>query len=390
VIPAPVRRLLNRVVAFSAVLSLADFIFGAVYVSALVLKGLSPAMIGVLFGISTALSLVVEAPSGVLGDRFGHRRMLIAGLALWGAGLVVVAFGETWPVVLAGLILWTAGMALQSGTIEPIMVAHADDVDRQTLFGRLMRLRQVARWAFSALGALVVFLLGDAVSTSLLIALSGALILVLVPYCWLTLPESPSRKNQSVREILRGTFGWMTRSEAIPISIGAFACGIASTTIIVSWQPSLVTAGDIRMSGIYLVLLSAAAGVGAALTRYRKSGHHKQWTLVSLVIIAAGLLTASIVGTPWALAGFAVAEAGLGAVGVTFATWQHLEFTDELRNTLQSTFSTLGLVSSLVADLAIGALWDRFGISHAVFLMAALLLAATIVLAVLTVRRRPA
>ncbi|SDU77518.1 Major Facilitator Superfamily protein [Arcanobacterium phocae] len=114
--------MLRRIVFVYGLLMFFDFLFGAVYVVAVLQKDVSPAQLGFLFGLSTLFSILIEAPSGNLADRFGHKRFLMTGLAMWGLSLVFLSLSSSIIYIAISFILWTTGMALQSGVFAPILL----------------------------------------------------------------------------------------------------------------------------------------------------------------------------------------------------------------------------------------------------------------------------
>ena len=92
------------------------------YVDAL---AMSKAQAGAVIGIYSAATLVMALPAGRVADRFGPRRITIAGVALMTASTLVYAFAHSFWMLLAArggqgtasAISWTAGLAwLSSGT----------------------------------------------------------------------------------------------------------------------------------------------------------------------------------------------------------------------------------------------------------------------------------
>jgi MFS transporter, DHA1 family, solute carrier family 18 (vesicular amine transporter), member 1/2 len=92
------------------------------YVDAL---DMSKAQAGAVIGIYSAATLVMALPAGRVADRFGPRRITIAGVALMTASTLVYAFAHSFWMLLAArggqgtasAISWTAGLAwLSSGT----------------------------------------------------------------------------------------------------------------------------------------------------------------------------------------------------------------------------------------------------------------------------------
>jgi MFS family permease len=70
------------------------------------------ATLGIVVGAAYALTGVGALPSGVLADRYGGSRLVVACMVGMGAGFLVVAAAPTVPVLAAGLLLWGAAASI--------------------------------------------------------------------------------------------------------------------------------------------------------------------------------------------------------------------------------------------------------------------------------------
>ncbi|MFO8034576.1 MAG: MFS transporter [Candidatus Bipolaricaulota bacterium] len=106
-------------------------LFFNLYVLAL---GYEPAFLGVLVGLPALVATVFAVPAGLLGDRFGHRKVLLSALGLVAASLIVIVAFPT----RAALLAFGVGFGLSRTLIDvvnaPFMVAHSGDVERTHLF----------------------------------------------------------------------------------------------------------------------------------------------------------------------------------------------------------------------------------------------------------------
>jgi len=88
------------------------------------MPGFSPAKAGLAVGIYGLTQAALQQPFGKLSDRFGRRRVMLAGLALFAAGGVVAAMADSMEMLIAG-------RALQGcGAIAGVALAFAADHTR--------------------------------------------------------------------------------------------------------------------------------------------------------------------------------------------------------------------------------------------------------------------
>ena len=362
---------LRRITIAYGLLTLFDFLFGSVYIVVLLNKGLSPFQLGSLFGISSALSLLIEAPSGALADRFGHRRFLVAGLIIWGASLILLTYSTTMISIGLSLAFWTSGMALQSGTFAPLLVSSAGQSDRQKLFEQLSRLTQNAKWLMSAIAATLVWSLGSVWDPTTIIMAAGIGLIFLSVVCFCMFEETHSRSRSRITTTLRKSFLWILNKQTLPLIFGSVLVGFSSVGIVIAWQPILSSADNVQMNGLILLALSLGALAGSQITRvlFERMPHRIVFTL-GVFLVAFGLSGAALLHSG-RIIGFLVAEFGFGIATVAFGAFQQMHFTDDNRNSMFSTLSTVTIIASIVANAAYGYLWETLGILAATAIFAA-------------------
>jgi len=70
------------------------------------------AVLGSLIGIYKLPGVILAIPSGILGNRFGEKSMLIAGMGMMAVGGFVTAFSDEFNIMFAGRIISGAGAVL--------------------------------------------------------------------------------------------------------------------------------------------------------------------------------------------------------------------------------------------------------------------------------------
>ena len=365
----------RRLVAIVALVSLVDFVFGATYIFQMLAAGVDASLVGVLVAGAGVVSMVFEAPSGALGDRFGHRAMMIAGLITWGAGQALFGFATGAGVFGVALVLWGVGMSLYSGAPSSLVVNELSRAGRMDLMPRTVRRAQSARWIASAVGAAAVLLLESAIEPAMLITSSGLILIVSALWVYLRWPASTTgQTDESVAaHLLAGAKVAWTRARG-PIAAGV-AIGLLQAILLLSWQPLVTEALDwpeTVLGGVLLVLTIAAALGSFAADRLDTLRPR------TANLLCVSLLGIALVGTLWSsggvIAGLLVAEFALGAAMAVNAVWSHAVFPDHLRNTLGSLSSTVAGLGMAVVQVIFGLAWDRWGIVTSTGIGAAIVL----------------
>src|SRR3954451_18382782 len=73
---------------------------------------------------------------GVLGDRYGRKKALVAGISIFGAGAVVAATAVDWRMLVAGRVVPGVGAACsEPGTLSLLRQLHPDEKERLKVLG---------------------------------------------------------------------------------------------------------------------------------------------------------------------------------------------------------------------------------------------------------------
>jgi MFS family permease len=98
-------------------------------------------------------------PAGAIGDRYGRKRALLAGLGAYVAGSILAALSNTTPLLLGARVIMGAGAAFIMPTTLAIISETFDGAER---------VRAIAVWAaFTAIGGGVGLVVGGAIVTYL-------------------------------------------------------------------------------------------------------------------------------------------------------------------------------------------------------------------------------
>ncbi|WP_416485587.1 MFS transporter [Streptomyces sp. CL12] len=356
----------TRLWILTAVAGLCDFVFGATFVFVMQHEGVEPAAIGTLFAATVIITRAVEAPSGALADRYGHRTVIVAGLALWGGGLVLFGLADDTPWFGAALLAWSAGMAAFSGAPTALVVNHLKTTGAQEAVQIALRGGQVVRWLSSALGAGVVALGGGLVPPQRLITAAGALLVAAAVWVQANWPRAVPDKQLSVgRSLMSGLRLILGRDQVRSLWLSIISAA-ALSLLIMSWQPVLARYGGFsaRSLGLVLLVMTLGSALGAWAARAPRNGNLELLTAGSLagLLLAAELVGRGLVVT---VAALLAAEFFVGTAGVYLSIHIQNSVPDQIRNTTTSLFNTATGLSMGLADLAFGFLWHRLGPAQA-------------------------
>lgn len=356
-----------RYTSFALLGASADFIFGAVFVTVLLERGAEPWLLGLMLGSVNLVALLVEAPSGALGDRYGHRRLLSAGLAVWGAGFVLMGYADGLAPTLASMYLWAVGFHLQSGTLVALVVNRIGARDRSARIARTVRSVQVAGNSGAVLGAASVMVAGTWLPAEALVLVSGTVLVALAFLAPVCFPPSPGQPGRPLTVIVRESAVLVASRRFAPLVALSAASVSGLAALVLSWQPMLAAehGEDVRLNGLVLLVMMAAMAAGSACSRFVGRGRPQVWGPVFAASSGLPLLLAAH-GTVPLVAGLAAAEFLLGLAVVLSHVWQQAMFSDANRNTMSAMLGMVGNAVRLLTVLSFGWLWELFGLDRAV------------------------
>ncbi|PWV52323.1 MFS transporter [Nocardiopsis sp. L17-MgMaSL7] len=364
--------LLARLSVFTLISTTADFAFGAVFVTVILARGADPWAVGLILAGGHLIGLVMEAPSGALGDRYGHRRLLTLGLLVWGSGFVALGLADGLVFTVVGVCLGNIGMSLKSGTLNAILINRTGPHDRNARITRIVRVGAVSTRMGSVLGAASVMVAGTWLSAGTMIAVGGVLVLLLgllAPVCF---PATPGQPDRRIGAIVLESVVLVASRRFLPPVVLALSLMVATMLLVVSWQPMLLAQygdDDVRLNGLVLLLMSLSLAAGAACARWVHQDRPHVWGALLSMGIGLPLVLAAHGVVPL-VAGLVAAEFLIGLGGVLSGAWCQLMFTDANRNTMFSAVTVVTLLGSALTSSSFGWLWDLWGIPVAVSVLA--------------------
>ena len=125
---------------YYAYVFLFDFMLAyAIYTALFELRGITVSEIGMLLAFWSASAILLEMPSGALGDHYDRRLLLVLAPLLKAITFVcwALAGGCLWLYGL-GFLFWSAGQALQSGTREALLYERLEQAGRSEAFDKVL------------------------------------------------------------------------------------------------------------------------------------------------------------------------------------------------------------------------------------------------------------
>lgn len=256
--------------------------------------------------------------TGTLGDRVGHRRMFITGLAIFGLASLAAAFSPSaWALVAARAFLGFAAAVMMPATLALIRLTFADERERNTAIGIWGAVAVVGAAAGPVLGGFLLehFYWGSVflINVPICVVALGLTLLIAPP----NVPHPDKRWDfvsslyalfalggftMTIKELARGS--WTLAGVALLVAI----CG---GWVFVRRQNKLadpLLTFDIFRSRIFSGGVAAAAGgmfvlAGAELTTTQKLQLADEWTPLHAGLVVA---IAAVCAIPMSAIGGAV------------------------------------------------------------------------------------
>ncbi len=339
--------------------------------------GLTWVQLGSLIGLYMLPGAVFALPGGVLGQRFGERRMVVGSLALMVAGGLVTAAAHGFGAAVAGRLLSGIGAVLMNILLAKMVADWFAGREMSTAMGVMLTSWPVGLGlATATLGALATHASWRAaiVATAVIAGLG----LVLMALVYRNPPGAAGGAGRPVE--LRARLSG--RDLGLATSSGfAWGCFNASLVAIIAFGPGLLTArgaslGDAGFTvslAIWLTMLSVPAG-GLVSDRLGRPN-----LLIVVGSLVAAFVTLLLPVLAHALLAFCLVGLAIGAPpGALMALLPKAVATERLATALGVYYTTYYVVMAEV-QLAAGGARDLFGTPTAPIVLAAIVMAATIV-----------
>jgi hypothetical protein len=335
-------------------------LFFPVYTLHFAQSGLSAAQISSLFVVWSAVTFVLEVPSGAWADAFSRRRLLALAAASRALAFVVWAAWPTYQGFALGFVLWAFRSATSSGTKEALLydeLAATGAADRYTaITARAATIAMISMMTATVLAAPVLAWGGFG-----LIAAGSVLACLGSAAAALAMPERPrvrvagERGTAAYLGALRSGLAEVRHDRRVWHAV-LIAAAVPAVAALDEYVPLLVRDLGVVATGVPLVLavLIAAMAAGSLLA---ERWHRATPGRIGIGICVAGLLLAagSVTGS----------AAGLVPIAVCFGLLQLTRVLTEAR--LQAAMSgtaraTVLSVAGFGSEIGAIAVYGGFGL----------------------------
>jgi MFS family permease len=246
--------------------------------------GADPVVVGLALGAYGLAQALLQVPFGWASDRYGRKRAITAGLAVFAAGSFVAALATdaAWLV---------AGRALQgAGAVSAAVMALAADLTRDEVRTRTMAAIGVAIGATFALSLVAAPPLAAAIGVPGIFAATGALALAAIAVVAFGVPAPPAQASASRPAARRRA---LLDPQLLRLDFGVFALHAVLMALFVELPFALRDAGlaPARHWQVYLPALAAAVVVVLPLFRVAdRPGRGKPLLAAAIATLGAALL----------------------------------------------------------------------------------------------------
>ena len=379
---APRSTWLNRnVVAMGATSLLSDASHEAatsVLPGFLAVLGLPPAALGIIEGVSDALSSFVKLGSGWIGDRTGRRwRLAVTGYTMTGLMPLFLALAGSWPLVLGAKLFGWLGKGIR-GPVRDAMLAESVAPEAR---GRAFGFHRAGDTIGAVIGPLLaVVVLGSfgATVAEPVEAFRAVFVIALIPgilsaVTFAAFVRDPSHGPTAVGGFLSAVGRLPTAFRRYLVGVGLFGIGdfapsllILAATVLLTASQGIVAAGAaagllyVLRNGIYAL---ASYPIGALSDR---TGRPVLLLAIGYLLggaVAAGTALAFMasIDQPVFLALLFIGSGVLAALQDTLEAVSTAELAgDAARATSFGLLGNVNGVGDLVASAGVGLLWTIF------------------------------
>lgn len=258
------------------------YFFGAIAVPFFVSKGYGVSVALIFTAIYMVASMVMEVPTGIVGDRYGHRSSIIAGLLLVGFAFLGLLAMDNIVLDVFWTVLFATGAALTTGSDTALIRSTSNNFERDNRSFEYLK-SVMLLLSFGAAGFVVKYL-----SIEIAVGLSALIVFCsIIPLLLMKITKSSNEQarkiipiKQQISELPRALRKVKGGVLLIILAGMIGAITFSAKEVISSFNP--VYDLDISLVGIIAALAMAGRIAGTAIEKRLNVGHKA--LLLSLVL----------------------------------------------------------------------------------------------------------
>ncbi len=350
--------------------------------------GAGPVAVGVLVSSGFVLPLVLAVPVGTWVDRWGARRMVRLGFALFAAAALPMALAPAWPTLIVAFVIANVAHLIYIVGCQALVASLGEaGTGREAAYGWWSTSTAVGQAGGPLVGGVALDMLGvEAGFAIMAIAMGLALALTLPMRVSGLVETTPARLEWATARRLLG-------DRTIGLALLTSSTALWALTVQVTFLPvhlELLAVPATSIGALLSLRALAAVVIRPWMPRMVAAlGGRERTVVLTLLAMSAGLIGVAIDGTWWLLAAFMV------VFGVGFGLSQPVSMVmvaDRVapgeRGAALGVRLTGNRFAQLTAPVALALVAERAGLPWLFVLHGLLVLAAALVLNAL-VRRGP-
>lgn len=334
--------------------------------------GLSLAQVGMIRAAHRTAMAAFQIPAGLIAERIGERKLLVAGTAAAGAAFVGLGFASGFWMILLALFIAGTGSAVQHPLCSTIISNAYPEAGRRTALGTYNLFGDVGKFAFGGLLSLLLFAGLPWQGPVTAYGLAGIAVAAVVFFSIADRNEQVHAAADAAPETGRKG-GWGIRNRRgfyalclIEILDSSTRAGFLTLIAFALIDKGLST-GWATMA-VPLILIGGMAGKYACGLLAERVGIIRTIVITEVV---TGLGIFAVITLPGIHAALLLPLLGValqGTSSVLYATIGDLVEPERLPRVF-GLFYTLGSLCGIAAPLGYGLIGDQYGVTHAVMLM---------------------
>lgn len=256
-------------------------------------RGLSLGQIALLESVSFLIQLAMELPWGVLADRIGYKKTMLAGCGVFALSKLIFWRADSFGGFFLERVLLSAAVAALSGVDESILYLSCGEGDSQKVFGRSVA------WSTAGLllsaGAFSLWMADDYALAALATLIAYALAAALTAF--LTEVRPPERERRApVREFFHLLGGTLRQVRFLLLVVCWALYGVVLSTVC-TWlsQNQYLRCGmSSRAMGWVYIAVSAASMAGVFSQRATDKVGRGRSVLGALALTGAACVTLTL------------------------------------------------------------------------------------------------